>query len=119
MKRAAKRFALIGAAGELATEAGVTGWPEGKAMSAARRCFESYLELRGTLGESDTEKAVRNVFAFIEQHGASRFQDMRRRRDHRVFNRAGFVRSTDHGDEYLFLPETFRTESVRAQIPRR
>jgi putative DNA primase/helicase len=110
VKRAAKRFALIGAAGELATEAGVTGWPEGESMWAAKRCFESYLELRGTLGESDTEKAVNNVFAFIEKHGASRFQDTQAPRDQRVFNRAGFVRSTDHGDEYLFLPETFRSE---------
>jgi putative DNA primase/helicase len=66
--------------------------------------------LRGTLGESDTEKAVNNVFAFIEKHGASRFQDTQAPRDQRVFNRAGFVRSTDHGDEYLFLPETFRSE---------
>jgi putative DNA primase/helicase len=34
-KRAAGRFALLALAGELATEYGMTGWPEGEAVKAA------------------------------------------------------------------------------------
>ena len=41
VSRAAGRFALVGAAGELATEFGVTGWREGEAEGAAKACFDS------------------------------------------------------------------------------
>lgn len=44
--RVAKRFALIGAAGEMATTAGITGWPDGTAFEAAHRCFQDWLEAR-------------------------------------------------------------------------
>ncbi len=45
--RVAKRFALVAAAGELATACDLTGWPPGASIDAARRCFEGWLELRG------------------------------------------------------------------------
>ena len=47
MQRVADKFALIGAAGELATELGLTGWFRGEAESAARQCFASWCEARG------------------------------------------------------------------------
>jgi uncharacterized protein (DUF927 family) len=51
------RFALIAAAGELATQLGITGWPEGEATNASVQCFESWLSIRGTAtGTSDGER---------------------------------------------------------------
>lgn len=110
VQRAAKRFALIGAAGELATEANITGWPKGEAMWAAERCFQSYLEIRGTVGESDTEKGVKNVLAFIEKNGASRFQDLGSRYPDKIHNRAGFFRNTGGRNEYFIVADVFRSE---------
>jgi hypothetical protein len=46
-KRAAARFALIALAGELATEYGITGWPEGAAIEAAAAGFEAWRAERG------------------------------------------------------------------------
>jgi putative DNA primase/helicase len=40
--RAARRFALVALAGELAREAGIIGWPEGEALKAALACFEQW-----------------------------------------------------------------------------
>jgi putative DNA primase/helicase len=40
VERVGARFALVGAAGELATAAGLTGWPVGESERAARACFE-------------------------------------------------------------------------------
>lgn len=37
-ERVAARFALVAVAGELATEAGLTGWPAGESERAARKC---------------------------------------------------------------------------------
>lgn len=117
VKRAADRFALIGAAGELATEYGLTGWREGEAIDTAKRCFEEWVEERGTLGASDIEVAVRQVRGFLEAHGTSRFQLLRVGHGDEeaqiIRDRAGFRRFSSEEDnetEYLILPETFRNE---------
>jgi putative DNA primase/helicase len=116
--RAGQRFALIAAAGELATSAGVTGWAEGEASKAAERCFGSWIERRGTTGAGDAESAIRQVRKFIEANGASRFQAARARFNgqgepipEKIINRAGF-RVDDGGEvvEYLILPEVFQRE---------
>jgi putative DNA primase/helicase len=113
LKRAADRFALIGAAGELATEWGLTGWREGEAIRAAERCFREGVKGRDTIGASDLEAAIRQVRAFLELNGASRFQPLKSSAEdaERIINRAGFKRSNSDGDtEYLVLPEVFKTE---------
>ncbi|ARK97225.1 PriCT-2 domain-containing protein [Burkholderia pseudomallei] len=91
--RVAKRFCLVAVAGELATAHGLTGWPQGEAVEAARRCFEGWLELRGGTGNSDEAEAVRQVQHFLAAHGDNRFVWMNRAQDdHRpnVPHRAGF-----------------------------
>jgi putative DNA primase/helicase len=126
-RRAADRFALIGVAGELATQWGLTGWKEGESVESAQRCFNEWMESRGTVGNSDLEAAIRQVCGFIGAHGASRFQALRpsshRNHDtsavnrHPMSNRAGFSRlnAATHEPEYLILPETFRTEVCAGQ----
>jgi len=115
--RAAQRFALIAAAGELAACAGITGWEPGEATDAATRCFRSWIEGRGTTGAGDIEVAIDQVRQFIGAHGASRFQSAKARRDNqgdiiheRIIERAGFRVDGEDGEvsEYLILPEVFR-----------
>lgn len=54
VKRAGKRFALVAAAGDMATAAGLTGWPDGEASRAARTCFDAWIEQRaGGIGASE------------------------------------------------------------------
>jgi uncharacterized protein (DUF927 family) len=115
--RAAQRFALIAAAGELATSAGITGWTEGEAIEAVARCFKSWLAGRGTTGAGDAESAIRQVRRFLEAHGASRFQVIRpgatdsSTENQIVVNRAGFRQQTPDGEtEFLVLPETFKAD---------
>jgi len=114
VRRAADRFSLIGAAGELATGWDLTGWAEGDAMSAAARCFRGWMDRRGTAGSSDTETAIRQVRAFLEAHGASRFQAVKGEgveEAQPIRDRAGFRRRSTEGEtEYLILPEVFRGE---------
>jgi putative DNA primase/helicase len=118
--RAGGRFALAGIAGELATEFGITGWQQGEAKKAAARCLEDWLCLRETFGASDIERAVRQVKAFLEAHGGSRFQAIPRRgflaegSPEHVHNRAGFKREDEDGTTRFFiLSEIFRTEVCR------
>lgn len=44
MGRVAGRFALVGMAGALATEAGLTGWAYGDSEAAAKGCFDAWLK---------------------------------------------------------------------------
>jgi putative DNA primase/helicase len=115
--RAAQRFGLIGAAGELATDAGVTGWKADEAAGAAARCLKSWIAGRGTTGAGDAEAALRQVRRFLEAHGASRFQVIRpgvtdsSNENQIVVNRAGFRQQAPDGEtQFLILPETFKSE---------
>src|ERR1022692_4696747 len=72
VKRAADRFAVIAAAGELATEWNLTGWRQGEATEAAQRCFREWLGRRGTAGPSDLEMGFRQIPALLRSQGTSR-----------------------------------------------
>ena len=120
VSRAAYRFALIGFAGEFATDTGITGWKEEEATRAAESCFANWLSHRvGGAGAFDEEAAVRQVRNFIEVNGASRFQPSKVRRGmdgdlipEKVINRAGFRVDQKNGDavEYLILPGVFQND---------
>jgi uncharacterized protein (DUF927 family) len=119
INRVAERFALIAAAGELASQWDLTGWNQGEPTKSAIRCFSEWLEDRGTFGGSDLESGIRQVRAFIGAHGASRFQSIPGRRSASIEeeqgpiirDRAGFRRVNSTGEtEYLIFPETFRAE---------
>ncbi len=95
VKRGGRRFALIAAAGELATAAGLTGWPAGEAVRAAHTCFDAWLTLRGGAGSSEKANMLRQVRMFFEAHGESRFPYWHRVGDDhasKTINRAGVRR---------------------------
>lgn len=117
--RVAFRFGLIAVAGEVATKAGLTGWQPNEAMAAARKCFVSWLENFGGAGQKENRDILNQVRAFIEQHGASRFEDLQATDDKRVINRAGFFRTADGGGrEYLILPSAFEREVCAGHKPK-
>jgi len=117
-RRAAARFGLVVAAGEIATRWGLTGWPVGEAERAAARCFGDWLKARGGAGNLEVTTLLQQVRKFFELHGESRFSPwVRATDDHapRTSNRAGFVRKEDDLDDaltYYVLPEVFRVEVV-------
>ena len=130
--RACTRFALIAAAGELATKLGITGWEEGDAEEAAARCFNDWLGNRPAgHGSAENAQAIAQVRLFIEQHGESRFATPWEREttcvlpegeetkvmkpDRPTINRAGFrQRSNDGGWVYFVYPETWKAEVCRS-----
>ncbi len=138
--RVADRCALVGAAGELATRWGITGWAAGASMKQAGTCFEAWLSHRGGEGNQEERVMLMQVRGFLEVHGEARFSDWRRSvakdtHANRVMNRAGWRRllnketgcvveppdlagqtvmlSDDHVTEYLVLPQVFRTECCK------
>lgn len=105
-KRAAARFALLGLAGELATEYGLTGWPEGEAMGAAAEGFRLWQTTRGR-GNDERRQVLERVSGFIDRHGDGRFSSVDRPNEP-VRDRAGWWRELDDEREYLFNAEGMR-----------
>lgn len=107
--RVAKRFAIVAAAGEMATLAGITGWQAGQATTAVMRCLDNWLDNYGRDGEHEQRQIIEHIKAFIEQHGSSRFQPCYRNTrldfEERTPNRVGY-RNMETGD-YYFSKETF------------
>ena len=107
--RVAKRFAIVGAAGELATQAGITGWQVGQATAAVMICLDNWLDNYGRDGEHEQRQIIEHIKAFIEQHGSSRFQPCHIHTyqdfEPKINNRAGY-HNYDTG-EYYFSTSTF------------
>lgn len=98
VERVGARFALVGVAGELATEAGLTGWPAGESERGARACFDAWLAARGGAGNGEVMAMLRAVRRFLESHGEGRFTWWHRGADDhnaKTLHRAGYRRLMD------------------------
>jgi uncharacterized protein (DUF927 family) len=115
----AGRFALVAAAGTLATAFGILPWPEDEADRAAGLCFKAWLAKRGGAGAMEFETGLALIRGFLEAHGSSRFQTFGEGDESRVINRAGFRRKDDDGHwEYFVLPEAWKSEVCAGQDAR-
>ncbi|WP_421202660.1 DUF927 domain-containing protein [Aeromonas sp. 602658] len=94
--RAINRFALVAAAGELATKLGVTGWPEGEAIRAVRVCLKAWLAERGHLGNQEDAATLMQIRAFMRAHQYTRFVDLSDP-NHRPANVVGYRRNPKQG----------------------
>ncbi len=95
VRRAAERFALVALAGELASEAGITGWPPGEAERAASRCMGAWIEARGGIESGEDVQALRQVQSILRASQRSRFILWSRILDTRapnVANALGYLR---------------------------
>lgn len=112
-KRAAGRFALLALAGEVATEYGITGWPEGAATDAATIGFKAWQSARGR-GNDERRQILEQCAGFVARHGDSRFSnaDANTADDVMRINRAGWWRDIDGGRAYLFNTEAMH-EAVK------
>lgn len=107
VQRVARRFALVAAAGELATTFNITGWQENSAFCAAGRCFRDWIGLRGGLGAKEPQIALSHVRHFFELHGESRFTPwFSDENQAKTINRAGFRRK----GEFFVFPEVFKQD---------
>lgn len=143
VRRVASRFAIVAAAGELASEWEITPWERGEVEAAARRLFSSWIAQRGGAGEGEEIAIVRHVAAVLGERGEANFPLWHRAGDdHRpnapnrwgfrkLLDRAGSAVETDaeflahygdkmgpvaaenSGTEFYVLSAQFKTEVCR------
>jgi uncharacterized protein (DUF927 family) len=73
VERVAQRFALIAAAGEIATRLGILPWNEGEAITAAAVVFDAWMDSRGGSQSAEELEGIEAVREFLLSHGMSRF----------------------------------------------
>ena len=110
--RVCERFALLAIAGELATANDITGWREGEALNAVKRCFTDWLSARGSSTNSEPGAMIEAVRSFISKHEEARFTDLDGTGgNYRVcINRAGWRKKADAGYDYFIDPGIFSSE---------
>lgn len=124
--RIADRFAGAAFAGQLATEAGLTGWTREAAEISAGKLFRVWLGQRGGAGTRDDRTAFWQVKKFIDLHSTSRFEletigkskagagsqdqggDDQPTAD-KIYNRAGYRREITEDDTTYTYYYIFRT----------
>lgn len=113
--RVLRRFALVAAAGELATLAGITGWQQGRAFEAIAQCFNAWLDSLGSGENMEETKILEHIKAFFESNGTSRFEDLTVTRQadgevirQRIHNRVGYYDPNEK--VYLVSPTMFKRE---------
>ncbi|WP_429182496.1 DUF927 domain-containing protein [Aeromonas rivipollensis] len=115
--RAINRFALVAAAGELATRLGVTGWPEGEAVRAVQVCLKAWLAERGHLGNKEDAATLEQVRGFVTSHQHSRFADWFDT-SHRPANMVGYRKAESSGVSFFVLPPGW-AEITKGRNPKR
>ena len=98
VQRVGRRFALVAVAGEMATEAGLTGWASGEATRGVRATFDAWLASRGGIGNAEEAHMLRQVQRLLAERGAGNFAWWHRAADDRAPNpteRWGFRRLVD------------------------
>lgn len=111
--RIVDRFALLAVAGELATEAGITGWKPGEAYNAARNCLDAWLKDRGHAANQEEVDALEKVRRFITANQYTRFADWYDEKN-RPANMVGFRRvdkgsnGTEPGTTFYILPSGWK-----------
>jgi putative DNA primase/helicase len=113
IQRVCERFALIAAAGELATQYGITGFPVGEAYQSAVTCFETWLTYWGGVGNRESAWMLSEVRRFFELHGESRFSDWNNALSHTI-HRAGFKKTEQGVTQFYVFTEVFRKDICTA-----
>ena len=120
VRDAARRFALVAAAGELAAAWGILPWQPGAAEAAAVVMLNAWLARRpGGSGAAEAAAQIERVRGALVQHGAGRFTVLHKDHDgswreadpdRPVQNRIGWRKRDGGRDEFLIPPQTWRAE---------
>jgi putative DNA primase/helicase len=71
--RAAKRFAIVAAGGELGIELGILPWQKWSAMNAALEMFEAWIKGRGGIGNRDRMEVLKQIRHYLLTHEEDQF----------------------------------------------
>jgi putative DNA primase/helicase len=105
VRRIARRFALIAAAGELAIGRGIAPWPAGAAFLASLRLFSAWKAARGGGDNAEAAQDVELVRAYLEELGGQFASSESQRPRHC----SGYIHQLRNGERrWLLFPSTWK-----------
>lgn len=116
VRHVARVFALVAAAGELATRWEVLPWAPGEANAAALTVLQRWLARRDGTGSGEDAGALQRLQDFLAMHGGSRFEDLNppvsssEGKRPVVYDRAGWRTAVNGNWRYMITPAAWRTE---------
>ena len=110
--RVAGKFGFVAAAGELATNLGITGWDKYHARRSAAKCLDTWIQYRGGVIQQEEVSILRVLKKFLELHGCSRFADYEYDSRLTIHNMVGYKKrdESDESQHYFITIEAFRSE---------
>ena len=113
--RAAYRFGLIAAAGELAIEWNIFPWKANDAEAAAIFGLNLWVNQRGGIGDQELTNAINRLIDFVEKN-ENRFLNLDDYEARPITNLAGYRWRDHERDEvnYGFIPSVFSKEICRS-----
>lgn len=105
VRRAAQALALIGMAGELATEYKLTGWKPGSSLEAAAEVLKAWVAARGGQGQPlEYMQTLNRLQSWLAAHGESGFTEVSDR-NLSGWERFGWWREKDGSRTWYLLPD--------------
>ena len=117
--RVANYFALVAVAGELATQANITGWKSGTAFNAVQQVFNQWLGSFEQVGDFEDREMLAHVKAFFEANESSRFESITPDHAERIYNRVGYWKIENGEKVFYVLPEQFKKEICKGYDSRK
>jgi putative DNA primase/helicase len=109
--RICDRFALIAAAGELASEFNITGWEKETAMKAASVCFQDCLNYRGGSQNLEEQRICFQVKDFFGKYSENRFALLKSKApQYDIPDLAGYKKTDGDNTLYYVYQHTFHKE---------
>lgn len=82
--RVAERMALYACAGEIGIGMNILPWGEGEATAAVAACFQSWLQMRGHIGQAELHMAVAQLQELVQHHACQHLDLWHRNRPGRA-----------------------------------
>jgi putative DNA primase/helicase len=108
--RVAKKFMLVGVAGELAIKFGILPWPQGEAQRAASKLFGEWLENRGGVGASEEACALDQVRYYLQKNAYKFICPDKDEHEPKSAASMGFIKKVAGVKYFCFPAETWKRE---------
>jgi putative DNA primase/helicase len=112
--RAARRFASLAVAGELAIEYGVLPLDKEEIYNTIKACFNEWLETRESTDNIEQKKIISQIKNYLERYGSSKFITLDACGDETLapkpIDRIGYKQEYNGVYHYYVFPESYKNE---------
>jgi putative DNA primase/helicase len=112
VRRVARRFALVAAAGEMAIAAGIVPWPKGTANAAAKTLYDEWLANRGGVEAQEIRLIMEQVRYYLHSHAQRMISPDKDEHGPKSAASLGFIKIMPNGTRCFCFPDEVWSHDV-------